>query len=49
VYHPSLLSLLIYGDATGVFSNRRIERATDDSIAFRFIAAGLLRARRDDS
>ena len=40
-YHPSLLlSLLIYGYATGVFSSRRIERATCDSVAFRFIAAG---------
>jgi hypothetical protein len=34
-----LLSLLIYGDATGVFSSRKIERATYDSVAFRFIAA----------
>jgi transposase len=40
-YHPSiLLALLIYGYATGVFSSRRIERATYDSVAFRFIAAG---------
>lgn len=40
-YHPSLLlSLLIYGYATGVFSSRRIERATYDSVAFRFISAG---------
>ncbi len=40
-YHPSLLlSLLIYGYATGVFSSRKIERATYDSVAFRFIAAG---------
>lgn len=40
-YHPSLLfSLLIYGYATGVFSSRKIERATHDSVAFRFIAAG---------
>lgn len=40
-YHPSvLLSLLIYGYATGVFSSRRIEQATYDSVAFRFIAAG---------
>jgi transposase len=29
-----------YGYATGVFSSRKIERATFDSIAFRFIAAG---------
>jgi transposase len=40
-YHPALLlSLLVYGYATGVFSSRRIERATYDSVAFRFIAAG---------
>ena len=40
-YHPTLLlSLLVYGYATGVFSSRKIERATYDSVAFRFIAAG---------
>src|SRR5574343_1199837 len=40
-YHPSvLLSLLVYGYANGVFSSRKIERATYDSVAFRFIAAG---------
>jgi hypothetical protein len=33
-----LLSLLIYGYATGTHSSRRIERATYDSLAFRFIA-----------
>jgi len=39
-YHPQiLLSLLFYGYATGVFSSRKIERATYDSVAFRFIAA----------
>jgi transposase len=39
-YRPSvLLSLLIYGCATGVFSSRKLERATFDSVAFRFIAA----------
>ena len=39
-YHPApLLSMLIYGYATGVFSSRRLERATYDSVAFRFIAA----------
>ncbi|EMJ4936276.1 IS1182 family transposase [Pseudomonas aeruginosa] len=39
-YHPGLLlSLLVYGYATGVFSSRKIERATYDSVAFRFIAA----------
>ena len=39
-YHPSLLlGLLFYGYATGVFSSRKLERATYDSVAFRFIAA----------
>ena len=39
-YHPAmLLSLLIYGYATQVFSSRAIERASYDSVAFRFIAA----------
>jgi transposase len=39
-YHPAvLLALLVYGYATGVFSSRKIERATYDSVAFRFIAA----------
>lgn len=38
-YHPAtLMSLLIYGYATGVFSSRRIERATYDSVAFRYLA-----------
>jgi transposase len=34
-----LLGLLVYGYATGVFSSRKLERATYDSVAFRFIAA----------
>ncbi len=39
-YHPQLLlGLMIYGYATGVFSSRKLERATYDSVAFRFIAA----------
>jgi transposase len=39
-YHPALLlGILIYGYATGVFSSRKLERATYDSVAFRFIAA----------
>ncbi len=38
-YHPAvLLSLLVYGYATGVFSSRKLERATYDSVTFRFIA-----------
>ena len=36
-YPPAmLLSLLIYGYATGTFSSRQIERATYDSLAFRY-------------
>ena len=39
-YHPAvLLGVLIYGYATGVFSSRKLERATYDSVAFRFVAA----------
>jgi transposase len=39
-YHPApLLGLLVYGYATGVFSSRKLERATYDSVAFRFITA----------
>jgi hypothetical protein len=39
-YHPQmLLGLVIYGYATGVFSSRKLERATYDSVAFRFVAA----------
>ena len=39
-HHPwVLLGLLVYGYATGVFSSRKIERATYDSVAFRYMAA----------
>ena len=39
-YHPALLlGILVYGYATGVFSSRKLERATYDSVAFRFIAS----------
>jgi transposase len=39
-YHPGLLlGVLFYGYATGVFSSRKLERATYDSAAFRFITA----------
>jgi transposase len=39
-YHPALLlGLIIYGYATGVFFSRKLERATYDSVAFRFVAA----------
>ena len=38
-YAPEmLLGLLLYGYATGVFSSRKIEHATHESVAFRFIA-----------
>lgn len=36
-----LLGLLFYGYATGVFSSRKIEKATYDSIPFRYVAGGL--------
>lgn len=39
-FHPALLlSILVYGYATGVFSSRKLERATYDSVAFRYVAA----------
>ena len=39
-YHPALLvALLFYGYATGVFSSRKLEQATYDSVAFRYITA----------
>lgn len=39
-HHPEmLLALLFYGYATGVFSSRKLEQATFDSVAFRYIAA----------
>jgi len=36
-----LLGLLFYGYAIGVFSSRKIEKATYENIPFRFIAGGL--------
>ena len=40
-HHPAtLLAILVYGYCTGVFSSRKLEMATYDSVAFRFIAAG---------
>lgn len=39
-YHPAMLvKLLVYGYCTGVRSSRRIERATYDDVAFRFLSA----------
>src|SRR5213592_602676 len=41
-YAPEiLLALLFYGYATGVFSTRKIERATYETVPFRFIAGDL--------
>src|SRR5216683_3209568 len=41
-YAPEvLLSLLLYGYATGVFSSRKIERATYEAVPFPFIAGNL--------
>ena len=36
-----LLGLLFYGYANGVFSSRKIEKATYESIPFRYIASGM--------
>ena len=39
-YNPEMLvALLFYGYATGVFSSRKLERSTYDSVAFRYVAA----------
>lgn len=41
-YAPEvMLSLLFYGYATGVYSSRQIERATYESIPFRFISGNM--------
>ena len=40
-FHPSLLlALLFYGYFTGVLSSRKMEVATYDSLAFRYLAGG---------
>ena len=40
-YHPAtLLAILVYGYANGVFSSRKLEQATYDSVAFRYLAVG---------
>jgi transposase len=36
-----LLGLLFYGYATGVFSSRKIEKATDENLGFRYVAGGV--------
>ena len=39
-HHPAvLLGLLVYGYASGVHPSRKIERATYDSVAFRYVSA----------
>lgn len=41
-YAPEvLLALLFYSYATGLFSSRKLERATYESLPFRFVAGGL--------
>src|SRR5262252_9840128 len=41
-YAPEiLLAVLFYGYATGVFSTRKLERATYETVPFRFIAGNL--------
>jgi transposase len=40
-YHPRMMvKVLVYGYCTGVYSSRRLERALQDSVAFRFLGAG---------
>ena len=40
-YHPRMMvKVLLYGYCTGVYSSRRIARQLEDSVAFRFLAAG---------
>ncbi len=37
-YHPAMLvALMFYGYATGTFSSRKLEKASYDSIAYRYI------------
>ena len=39
-FHPAMLvALLFYGYSTGVFSSRKLEKASHDSIAFRYVCA----------
>jgi len=41
-FHPALLlSILTYGYTTGIFSSRKLEAATYDSVSFLFVAANL--------
>jgi transposase len=39
-YQPEMMvALLLYGYTTGIYSSRKLERATYDSVAFRYITA----------
>ena len=41
-YNPEMVvAFPFYGYATGVFSSRKLERSTYDSVAFRYIAANM--------
>ena len=38
-YHPvMMIKLIVFGYCTGTYSSRRIEQATHDTIAFRFLS-----------
>src|SRR5229473_5509909 len=40
-YHPRMMvKVLLYGYCTGVYSSRKLARQLEDSVAFRFLAAG---------
>lgn len=40
-YHPRMMTkVLVYAYSVGVYSSRRIARALEDSVAFRFLGAG---------
>ncbi len=40
-YHPRMMvTVLLYGYCTGVYSSRKMARQLEDSVAFRFLAAG---------
>jgi transposase len=40
-YHPRMMvKVLLYGYCTGVYSSRKMARQLEDSVAFRFLAAG---------
>src|SRR5450759_3590443 len=42
-YHPRmLLGILVYGDATGIFSSRKLERPPYDWVGFGFIEHNII-------